>query len=82
MVMPNSVRLMAAVTGAVFVWLFVQIFRNPGNANAPSKDAHISDEVFKDPMLDRRSTTPSRYLHILTSYSYGRASRASLESQI
>jgi len=55
MVMPNSVRLIAAITGAVFFWLFVQIFRNPGTGNPTSKVTNELEEKFKDPMLDRES---------------------------
>jgi len=53
MAMPKAVRLLAAVTAAIFIWLFVQIFRNPGSAATPSKDAHKWDEMIRDPNLDR-----------------------------
>ncbi|GAB7342944.1 hypothetical protein MBLNU457_g1051t1 [Dothideomycetes sp. NU457] len=58
MAMPPSVRLLAAATAAIFIWLFVQIFRNPGSAGAPSKDAHKWDDMIRDPNLDPTGEPP------------------------
>jgi len=52
MAMPKPIRLLAAATMALFLFLVVQIMRSPSMPKLPGQLGNKMDDMIRDPNLD------------------------------
>ena len=50
--LPRPIRLLAAATMVLFLFLVLQIMRSPTSVKLPGSTAHKYDDMIRDPNLD------------------------------